>query len=248
MISKEKLEEELMNSLKELTNNEQEQIKIFYVIYLKSKERIKSKKIQSMEKSILGQIEFYGRNEKEFSKDIGYICNKYADLIDKIINQYDIRFCMILEKLQELYDNQKIAITNKKTSIDSVNELNYIASCSKVYNYEIVINESKKQMIDCKKSMVNELNNLFYNRDKELVEKKANIFQKIFNIFSGKSKVNNFVINPVKFEINELEKSIDNECEKIKEETINQLAVIEDAIMQTKEIFNNIVKENVNYE
>ena len=48
--------------------------------------------------------------------------------------------------------------------------------------------------------------------------------------------------------VDELEKKVDIESEKMDEDIINQVAVIEDAIIQTQTIFNNIVKENVNYE
>lgn len=248
MIDKEKLEEELMNNLRELTNDEQDQIKVFSAMYLKSNENIKKEKVESLEKSIIGQIEFYGRKKSNYSESIEQICNKYAVSIDKIIEQYDIWYCAILDKIQESYNNQKIAITNTKISIDTENELNYVASDNKVTNYEIVIQECKKQLRECKSGMESKLNDLFFSRDKSLAVRKANIFQKIINIFSGKTKVNNFVINSLNIEMDELEKNVDNECKKINEEIINQVAVIEDVIMQTQEIFNNIVKENVNYE
>lgn len=248
MVDKANLEENLMKTLRELTNDEQDAIKVFAAIYTKSSRRLKSEKIDSLEKSITGQIEFYGKRKKNYSESIEQICNKYESSINKVIKQYDTWFCAILDKLQESYNNQKIAITNTKMSIDNQNELNYLAADNKVTNYEIVIQECKKQLKECKESMQNKLNDLFFCRDKCLSVGKANIFQKIINIFSGKAKVNNFVINALNVEMDELEKKVDIECEKINEEIINQVAVIEDAIIQTQEIFENIVKENVNYE
>ena len=185
MIDKEKLEEELMNNLRELTNDEQDQIKVFSAMYLKSNENIKKEKVESLEKSIIGQIEFYGRKKSNYSESIEQICNKYAVSIDKIIEQYDIWYCAILDKIQESYNNQKITITNTKISIDTENELNYVASDNKVTNYEIVIQECKKQLRECKSGMESKLNDLFFSRDKSLAVRKANIFQKTpFLIFS----------------------------------------------------------------
>ena len=248
MISKEKLEEELMNNLTELTNDEQVQLKVFSVTYLKLNEKIKKEKVDSLEKSIVEQIEFYGRNKKDYSESIEQICNKYAFSIDKIIEQYNTWICAILDKLQETYNNQKVSITNAKISLDTGNELNYVASQNKINNYEIVIQECKKQLRECKSSMENKLNDLFFSRGKSLIVKKPKIYQKIINIFSGKAKVNNFVISSLSKEMNELEKTVDKECINLNEDIINHVAVIEDAIMQTQEIFDNIVKENVNYE
>ena len=248
MIDKAKLEENLMKTLRELTNDEQDAIKVASAIYQKSCEKIKNDKIESLNKSIVGQIEFYGKKKKDYSQNIEQISAKYAVSIDKIIKKYNTWYCAVLSKLQEVYDNQKIAITNMKAGIDKQNDVYYIASENKFNNYEIVVQECKKQLDECKITVEDRLNDLFFDRDKSLSTGKANIFQKIINLFSGKTKVNNFVINALNVEMDELEKNVDIESEKMDEDIINQVAVIEDAIIQTQTIFNNIVKENVNYE
>lgn len=242
------LEKEFMTNLRELTDNEQDATKVFSAMYINSYEKIKSEKLESLNKSIIGQIEFYGRKKNEYSSDMEIISNKYSEAIDKIIGEYNTWFCAILNKLQEAYNNQKIAMTNVKLSIDLNNEVKKAASEYKINNYEIVEQECKSQLKECKEKMENKLNEIFYSRDKSLSTGKNNIFQKIINIFSGKSKVNNFVINSLNKELDELNKKVDNECERINTETINKIAVIEDAILQTQTIFKNMLKEYGYYE
>ena len=242
------LEKELMTNLRELTDNEQDSIKVFSSMHVSSYEKIKNEKIESLNKRIIGQIEFYGRKKNEFLSDIEILTNKYSEAIDKIIGEYNTWFCAVLNKLQESYNNQKIAMTNTKLSIDSNNEVKKAASEYKINNYEIVIQECKSQLKDCKENLENKLNEMFYSRDKSLSIRKNNIFQKIMNIFCGKSKVNNFVINSLNKELDELNKKVDNECERINAETINKIAIIEDAIFQTQTIFKNMLKEYGYYE
>ena len=247
-MNNENLDEQYVRFLTELTNDEQDAIKVFSVMYMKSSDKIKDEKISSLEKSINGQIEFYGRKKKEYLQDIEQICSKYSEAIDKIISQYSTWFCATLSDLQETYNNQKVAITNARTSKEKNDELYYAACLNKFDNYEIVAQECKKQLRECKDNMESKLNELFYSRDKSLSVGKANIFQKIMNLFSGKTKVNQFVIESLNVEMKELENKVNNECENIKEYSIQKVAVIEDVIEQTQTIYNNIVKENVNYE
>lgn len=236
------LEKELMTYLKELTENEQKSIRVFSAMYVNSYEKLKKGKLDSLNKSITEQIQFYGRKKEQYTEKISEIVEKYSNLIDEIIRQYNIWFCTIIAKLQENQNNQKIAIVNEKISISSDDEIKRIASEQKNNNYEIIIEECKKQAKECKTIMENKLNEFFYNKDNGLSLGKTNIFQKIINIFTGKSKVENFVIKSLELEINELSERINNEVQKINNETINNIAIIEDAIMQTQNVFSRMIK------
>lgn len=247
-MSNQNLDNEFMISLRELSDNEQNAIKVFSAIYINSCNKIKNKKLESLNNSIGGQIEFYGRKKNEYSSEIQTISDKYSNAIDKIIGEYNTWYCAVLGKLQDSYSNQIIAISNSKLSIDANNEVKKQASEFKMNNYEIVIQECKEQLKSCNKIMESKLNELFFDRDQSLTLEKSSVFQKIINIFSGKSKVKNFVINSLNKEMEELNKVVDNECGKINTETINNVAIIEDAILQTQTIFNNMLKEYGYYE
>lgn len=237
------LEKEFIATLRDLNNKEQDSIRIFSAMYVNSYENLKKEKIESLEKNITEQIEFYGRKKDEFLAQCNQIIEKYSNEIDMIINQYNTWFCAIISKLQDSYNNQKISMTNTKLSIDSKNEVKKIASEYRTTNYELIIQECKSQLEECKQAMENKVNEIFYNKDKSLAIRKKNIFQKIINIFTGKSKVNNFVINSLNVEINKLEDTVNSECKNIENNTINKIAIIEDAILQTQTIFKNMLKE-----
>ena len=237
------LEKELMTYLKELTDNEQNSIRVFSAMYMNSYEKIKNEKIKSLDKSMTEQIKFYGGKKDHYLTKINEITEKYSNLIDEIINSYNTWFCAIISNLQKNQNNQKIAIVNEKISIGSEDEKKRIASEYKVNNYEIIIQECKKQAKDCKNNMENKLNGIFYNKDNGLSLGKVNFLQKIINIFTSKSKIEKFVIKSQEFEIEKLSEKINNEVQEIGKETINQIAIIEDAIMQTQNIFSNMLAE-----
>lgn len=242
------LDNKFMISLRELSDNEQDAIKVFSALYINSYNNIKNAKLESLNKSIVEQIEFYGRKKDKYSSEIDTITTKYSNAIDKIINEYNTWYCAVLGKLQDSYNNQIIAISNSKLSIDAKNEVKKEASKFKMNNYEIVIQECKGQLKSCNETMENKLNEMFFDRNQSLSLNKTSIFQKFIYLFSGKSKINNFVINSLNKEMDELNNVVDSECKKINNETINNVAIIEDAILQTQTIFNNMLKEYGYYE
>lgn len=242
------LEKELMNDLRELNQNEQDAIRVFYAMYENSCEKLKNEKLESLEKSLIEQIKFYGRKKDEYSEDIRQITEKYTSLIEQMAQAYHTWLGAIILDLQDVYNNQKIAIANAKVSIGLSHEGKKLASEEKINNYEIVAQECKRQMADCKDKMNSHLNEIFYEKDKSLSTKKGNIFQKFMNIFSGKSKVNHFVIAAMNQEINDLEDKVKAECENMENWVIEQIAMLENAILQTQELFNNRLKEYGYYE
>lgn len=242
------LEKELMNDLRELNQNEQDAIKVFCAMYENSCEKLKNEKLESLEKSLIEQIKFYGRKKDEYSDNIRQITEKYTNLIDQMAQAYHTWLGAIILDLQDVYNNQKIAIANAKISIGLSHEGKKLASEEKINNYEIVAQECKRQMAECKDKMSNHLNEIFYAKDKSLSTKKGNIFQKFMNIFSGKSKVSHFVIAAMNQEINDLENKVKAECENVENWVVEQVAMVENAILQTQELFNQRLKENGYYE
>lgn len=237
------LEKDLMNNLRELNNIEQNELKIFSAMFISTCKKIKSNKVMLLDDAIINQIKFYGKRKELYSKDIDLIERKYIELMDQIIDLYITWYCAIVNKLQDSYNNQKISITNCKIAIDSQNEVKMAAAEYKIDNYETVIQECKRQLSECKEGMEQRVNQIFYDKGNSLSVKKNNIIQKILNIFIGKNKVKEFVIEPLNIELKQIEESVNRECENIEQETINNIAMIEDGIIQTKNIFTNMVKE-----
>ena len=192
---------------------------------------------------IINQIKFYGKRKEFYSKDIDLIERRYIGLMDKIIDLYITWYCAIVNKLQDSYNNEKISITNCKIAIDLQNEVKMAASEYKIDNYETVIQECKRQLSECKESMEQRMNQIFYDKGNSLTVKRNNIIQIILNIFIGKNKVKEFVMEPLNIELKQIEEKLSSECENIEQETINNIAIIEDGIIQTKNIFTNMLKE-----
>ena len=237
-----RLEETLMTDLREVNQNEQEALKIFSAMYVNSYEKIKNEKTESLQRAIESQIKYYGRKKDEFASRINQLSEKYVEMIDKVIEVYNTRFVTIISELSETWNNQKVAIVNAKIAIEQENDTRLQAAENKVNNYEIVIQECMKQMEECKIDMENRLNELFYNKDQSLTKGKISLFQKLSNLFSGKTKLERFVFQALEVELSNQEKVIEEQIVKIEEESIQKVAVIKDAQMQTQNIFKEMLE------
>lgn len=245
MNNKTNLENELVSNLQELTNAEQDELKVVSSVYIDEYEELKAQKVKSFENSINQQIKFYGKNPELYKNQIDEFLEKYKNMLDVMIKEYNTRYIAVNNELQDTQNNQKIAIVNIKFGITFKDDIKRKAAESKRENYEIVMQECFRQLGNCKEEMSAKINEIFYNKDKQLSKGKVSIIERIKNIFNGKQKVENFVIAPLEIELTQLEDSVNNELEAIKEETILNIAVIKDARMQTQTIFNNMLKGQV---
>ena len=162
--------------------------------------------------------------------------------MDVIIGQYNQYFCAILKDLQDIQNNQKIAFANEKICIRSKDEGRRVAVEQKIINYEIVIEECKRQLEICKLQLKDKLEEIFSTKDKQLSKGKTNVFHKFGNLFSGKSKVENFVIKTSYKEMEDLLVRVVEDVKKIEEEMIKNIAIIKDAITQTQTSFNEMIE------
>ncbi len=247
MNTKVSLENELVNNLQELTTAEQDELRVVSSVYIDEYEKLKTEKIKSFENNLYEQIRFYGKNPDLYQKQINGFLKKYEAMLDLLIKEYNTRFIAVNNELQDTQNNQKIAIVNIKFSITFNDEIKRKASESKKDNYEIVMQECVRQLSSCKDEMIGKINEIFYNKDKQLSTGKQSIFEKMKNRFFGKQKIENFVIQPVEIELVRLEDTINNELTNINEETVMNIAVIKDARMQTQKIFNNMLKGQGDY-
>ncbi len=236
------LEKDLLINMRELSAAEQDEIRIFSAIYINQYEKIKADKIQALENSISEQIKFYGKKKENYEIDIKQILENYAKNMDVIIGQYNQYFCAILKDLQDIQNNQKIAFANEKICIRSKDEGRRVAVEQKIINYEIVIEECKRQLEICKLQLKDKLEEIFSTKDKQLSKGKTNVFHKFGNLFSGKSKVENFVIKTSYKEMEDLLVRVVEDVKKIEEEMIKNIAIIKDAITQTQTSFNEMIE------
>lgn len=236
------LEKDLLINMRELSAAEQDEIRIFSAIYINQYEKIKADKIQALENSISDQIKFYGKKKENYEIDIKQILENYAKNMDVIIGQYNQYFCAILKDLQDIQNNQKIAFANEKICIRSKDEGRRVAVEQKIINYEIVIEECKRQLEICKLQLKDKLEEIFPTKDKQLSKGKTNVFHKFGNLFSGKSKVENFVIKTSYKEMEDLLARVVEDVKKIEEEMIKNIAIIKDAITQTQTSFNEMIE------
>ena len=237
------LEKELVSEMTELTDSEEKEIKVISSIYINEYQELKNQKIDSFSRSIKQQIAFYGRDPYEYIKQIDKLTEKYSKLVDLMIKEYNTRYIAINNELQDTQSNQKIAIVNIKFGIRLKDDKKIKASQNKKENYEIILGECSRQLEGCKDEMVKKVNEIFYNKDKQLSINKFNIFERIKNIFTGKSKVENFLLQSLEVELEQLEDSVSNELKNVSKQTIFNLAIIKDARIQTQKIFNEMLKE-----
>lgn len=236
-----KLESKLMKSLKALSEAETNAIKILIAMHINRCNKIKKEKNKSFYDGITGQINFYGRTTREYQLQIDNFEKKYSELINTIIDKYDTKFETIINELQSCQNNQKVAIANSKICIDADNLERLKASIEKKNNYEIIIQECVRQLNECEDEMTQKINEIFYNKNNALTIGKQSVFQRFINIFTGKSKVEKFVINSTKNELEQLDNIVQNEVNKIDKKAIFDIAIIKDAQIKTQNIFNKKV-------
>ena len=237
------LEKDFISALKELNTIEQDQLKIYSALFTNSCQALKDKKMDSLSENIYGQIKFYGKNPNKYTKKINNIMSEYSNLMEQILNLYITKFIAIINELQNVYNNQKISITNCKLALDKKNEVKLSASEYKIDNYELLIQECKRQLIECKEDMEKDMNNLFYTKGITLAVKKTPFFQKFFNLFNGNKKIANNVFAPMSIKISSLNNSVVSQAKVIDDKTLHDISIIEDGIIKAKEIFSNMLKE-----
>lgn len=237
------LEKDFILALKELSTIEQDQIKIYSALFTNSCKNLKDKKMNSLSENIYGQIKFYGKNPNKYTKKINNIMSEYSNLMEQILNLYITKFITIINELQNVYNNQKISITNCKLALEKKNEVKLSASEYKIDNYELLIQECKNQLIECKEDMEKDMNNLFYTKGISLAVKKNNIFQKFLHLFNGNKKITNFVFDPLSVKISSLNNSVATQSQAINDKTLHDVSIIEDGIIKAREIFSNMLKE-----
>lgn len=241
-MSKIELEQGLIANLRELTQLEQNEISVLIAIYSNHCDEYRKNKEEDFIKSIEQKIQFYGRKKSEYDLKINEVLEKYNNLIEQIIVQYNTRMMTIMSEINETEMNQKTAIVNMKISIDNADEYKIDATKNQKNNYEIVLQECFRQADNCWTECQSKLDEIFYNKSNQLAVKSSGILQKLINIFTGKKNIDKFVFESLEVELKQLQDKVNLEIEKIEEETLKNITIIKDAQIQTKTIFKQMLE------
>ena len=110
----ENIREKLMINLTQLTELENNSLKIKSAIFLKKIEEKKNSAIKEIESRIDEEIEFYGQKPQIYSDYKESVLKKYSEEFNNILEEYNLQFVNIIQELMETNANQKIAIANCK--------------------------------------------------------------------------------------------------------------------------------------
>lgn len=242
MITRAGLQGELMIKLCELADIEQNEMKIAIALYIGQYERCRAEKLADFQKSIEQQILFYGKIKDEQTIRIQELVQKYNQLIEKVIIEYNTRFIAIMNEINDTQANHKISMTNMKLSMEFNNEVKKEATKAKKSNYEIVLQECFRQLSDCPVELMEKLNQVFYAKSNQLIVRKQTVFEKIKKILYTKSKIEKKVFKKTEIELANLEKKIAEELGNINHDTIQNIAIIKDAQIQTQDVFNRMLE------
>lgn len=237
MITRAGLQGELMIKLCELADIEQNELKIAIALYISQYEKYRAEKLEDFQKSIEQQLLFYGRINDEQTARVEELVHKYNELIEKVIVEYNTRFIAIMNEINDTQANHKISMTNMKLSMDFNSDIRKEAAKAKKSNYEIVLQECFRQLADCPSELVSKLNEIFHQQSNQLIVKKQSFFEKIMSLFSKKS-----VFNQVEKELANLEVQVTEEIKNINHDTIQNIAIIKDAQIQTQDVFNRMLE------
>lgn len=237
MITRAGLQGELMIKLCELADIEQNELKIAIALYISQYEKYREEKLIDFEKSIEQQILFHGKIKDKQAIRIKELVQKYNELIEKVIVEYNTRFIAIMNEINDTQANHKISMTNLKLSMDFKSDKRKEAAKVKKSNYEIVLQECFRQLSECPSELINKLNQIFRGQSNQLMLKKESFFEKIMYAFSKKR-----VFQKLMKELENLEEQVMKELKLVNQDTIQNIAIIKDAQIQTQDVFNRMLE------
>ena len=251
----------IIDKLTKLNELEMNKAKILTAIFIKSTKEIVNRKVYALKFNFEEQAKYYDQNIERYSDIYEQILKRYKEQLFQIVGKYDALFINMQLELQEAECNQKIAITNLKKSFDIKEEINNraqnevieeykrkIDACfQKKINYDIIIEECEKELNNCAKNMENLINNLFSDKSSQISFKEEGNFKKIvnkiINKFTGETKFNTYVIEPINIELEMMDTKLPDITENIKNETVNFVARIRQAKEETNTIFENMINQ-----
>ncbi len=231
------LQGELMIKLCELADIEQNELKIAIALYVSQYEKCREEKLADFQKSMEQQLLFYGKIKAEQAIRIKELVQKYNELIEKVIVEYNTRFIAIMNEINDTQANHKISMTNMKLSMDFKSDKRKEATKVKKSNYEIVLQECFRQLAECPSELMDKLNQIFRGQSNQLMLKNLSFFEKLKYVFSKKR-----VFQKTMKELETLEEQVTEELKLVNQDTIQNIAIIKDAQIQTQDVFNRMLE------
>jgi len=253
------ISDEIISKMLVLNDLEMQKSKIYSAIFKKNMNEIKIKKIQELRSDFENQAEFYNQYIEDYEEEYNEIERKYESNLSQIIEKYNELFINIYLELQEAECNHKIAIANIKNSYDIkceildkadeeiIQEYNKkIQAClEKKNNYDTIIAECEKELNNAISDLSKQINSIFGNKSGSLIIRDENFVQKLINkiknLFTGKSSFKNYVLNPLKVELDLVEKKTFENIDYIQENIVNIVAKIRQAKKETNRIFEEML-------
>lgn len=160
----ENISEKLMQKFTVLTELENNKLNIKSAIFLRKLEEKRNTAVKEIELRVDEEIEFYGQKPENYLEYKKGILKKYSEEFEKISEEYELQYINIIEELQEIQANQKIAIAN----------------CKKMKNLKEEFLESDKYQ-EYKKTKAKYKEDMDNSLTKEEFEKNMNLLKELKN-------------------------------------------------------------------
>ena len=102
--------EKLLNNIKELINQEANEVLIMGALFYKLETKIKSDLINGFKDNINNLVIAYQLNKSKYENEINDMINSYEDVVNNIANLYEVQYANIQETLIQKQAAQKEAI------------------------------------------------------------------------------------------------------------------------------------------
>lgn len=158
------ISEKLMQKFTVLTELENNKLNIKSAIFLRKLEEKRNTAVKEIELRVDEEIEFYGQKPENYLEYKKGILKKYSEEFEKISEEYELQYINIIEELQEIQANQKIAIAN----------------CKKMKNLKEEFLESDKYQ-EYKKTKAKYKEDMDNSLTKEEFEKNMNLLKELKN-------------------------------------------------------------------
>lgn len=249
----------LTEKLAQLNELEIKKAKVLVAIFVKTTTEIIARKVQLLQSTFEEQAEFYDQDLEQYDDTYKQILSNYEEQLLQVVDQYNEFYMNVQLELQETECNQKIAIANLKKSFDMKQEIKgrsqkakkeeynakILACMQKKVNYDKIIEECEKELVECTERMKNKINALFNDKTEQVsLSKQGSIkkaIHKIIHFFSGTVKFNTYVVEPVQIELEITENKLPDVMNEIKQETIHFVAKIKQAKDETDKIFKSMI-------
>ena len=233
------LEEKIVLTIKELSENENNKLLLWAAIYQNTVRELFQEKKQQFVDYIYGQAKVYKANSKKSQDVINKLILEYESHLKEIIEQYNAEYIYIQNEIVLAQSNQKIAVANiiaskrgELKAIESNNEVlakkfdrKVYATTQKKLNYDVVIDECIYRLKECEKNTIKAINEIFTIKG-DYLNKKSNVFlNKIVymfkNLLGGERHFNKYIVRQLETTFKDIDKKTISKISDIKIEFLS---------------------------